>query len=351
MFGLSLLFSRRSPCSIIVQIRTSTKRASGSRTSMKDSAGRRLGPKKYEGQSVKPGEIIMRQRGTKFYPGEHVGIGKDHTIYALEPGIVRYYLDPFHPKRKFIGVALGRGKLLPTPHFAPRSRRFGHVLLDNKKAAIKEEEALPRKLYMVKDSICQEQKLREEKRKERAQKYSKFITEELELNVPRLDSGLDYLLRLRSCLRNGFNLEDAQCYSEKFVKKQIELKASREQWDAKVKDDLLEKVNNTVEILNKSISFDNKFRIIRFISAEEKSTLKVRLIENLKELVSQNKLPKIVDLFNDASHFLSLSEEVRLRRMFLKPLQTGTLKIEGFSPSSRGSRARYNYDTNKIEAF
>ena len=55
---------------VFLQVRNATKRAAGSRTSMKDSAGRRLGPKKYEGQDVSTGEIIMRQRGTKFYPGE-----------------------------------------------------------------------------------------------------------------------------------------------------------------------------------------------------------------------------------------------------------------------------------------
>lgn len=74
----------------------------------------------------------MRQRGTKFYPGENVGIGKDHSIFALEPGVVRYYLDPFHPKRKFIGVALRRDLKLPSPHFEPTVRRFGRFELTNK---------------------------------------------------------------------------------------------------------------------------------------------------------------------------------------------------------------------------
>ena len=65
-----------------------TKKAGGSSRNGRDSAGRRLGVKKYGGELVKPGNILVRQRGTKFYPGENVGIGKDHTLFALKEGKV-----------------------------------------------------------------------------------------------------------------------------------------------------------------------------------------------------------------------------------------------------------------------
>tara|TARA_B100001115_G_C15736456_1_gene359073 strand:- start:6 stop:257 length:252 start_codon:yes stop_codon:yes gene_type:complete len=64
------------------------KKAGGSSRNGRDSAGRRLGIKKFGGQEVIPGNIIVRQRGTKFYPGENVGMGKDHTIFAKEKGKV-----------------------------------------------------------------------------------------------------------------------------------------------------------------------------------------------------------------------------------------------------------------------
>ena len=67
-----------------------TKKAGGSSRNGRDSAGRRLGVKKYGGELVKPGNIIIRQRGTKFYPGENVGIGKDHTLFALKEGKVSF---------------------------------------------------------------------------------------------------------------------------------------------------------------------------------------------------------------------------------------------------------------------
>ncbi len=66
------------------------KKAGGSSRNGRDSAGRRLGIKKYGGEAVIPGNIIVRQRGTKFHPGDNVGMGKDHTIFAKVPGRVAF---------------------------------------------------------------------------------------------------------------------------------------------------------------------------------------------------------------------------------------------------------------------
>jgi large subunit ribosomal protein L27 len=66
------------------------KKAGGSSRNGRDTAGRRLGVKKYGGQVVIPGNIIIRQRGTKFHPGDNVGIGKDHTIFATSEGTVSF---------------------------------------------------------------------------------------------------------------------------------------------------------------------------------------------------------------------------------------------------------------------
>lgn len=67
------------------------KKAGGSSRNGRDSAGRRLGVKLYGGQSAIPGNIIVRQRGTKFWPGEGVGMGKDHTIFATVDGAVTFH--------------------------------------------------------------------------------------------------------------------------------------------------------------------------------------------------------------------------------------------------------------------
>lgn len=66
------------------------KKSGGSSRNGRDTAGRRLGVKKYGGETVIPGNIIIRQRGTKYHPGENVGIGKDHTIFATAEGKVAF---------------------------------------------------------------------------------------------------------------------------------------------------------------------------------------------------------------------------------------------------------------------
>ena len=68
----------------------STKKAGGSSKNGRDSAGRRLGIKKFGGQHVIAGNIIARQRGTKWHPGSNTGIGKDNTIFSLIDGFVKF---------------------------------------------------------------------------------------------------------------------------------------------------------------------------------------------------------------------------------------------------------------------
>ncbi len=67
-----------------------SKKGAGSTRNGRDSNSQRLGVKRFGGQHVLAGNIIVRQRGTKFYPGENVGIGRDHTLFALTEGIVQF---------------------------------------------------------------------------------------------------------------------------------------------------------------------------------------------------------------------------------------------------------------------
>ncbi|HUC63384.1 MAG TPA: 50S ribosomal protein L27 [Alphaproteobacteria bacterium] len=66
------------------------KKAGGSSRNGRDTAGRRLGVKKFGGEIVIPGNILVRQRGTKFHPGQNVGMGRDHTLFALSGGEVEF---------------------------------------------------------------------------------------------------------------------------------------------------------------------------------------------------------------------------------------------------------------------
>ena len=74
-------------------VRHATKKAGGTVKNNRDSAGRRLGVKKFGGEAVVAGNIILRQRGTKWRPGHNVGLGKDHTIFALTDGVVHFTKD------------------------------------------------------------------------------------------------------------------------------------------------------------------------------------------------------------------------------------------------------------------
>ncbi|MEA1919192.1 MAG: 50S ribosomal protein L27 [Campylobacterota bacterium] len=78
------------------------KKGQGSTQNNRDSAGRRLGVKKYGGESVVAGNIIIRQRGTKVHPGKNIGMGKDHTLFALVDGVVAF--ERKDKKRKQVSI-------------------------------------------------------------------------------------------------------------------------------------------------------------------------------------------------------------------------------------------------------
>ena len=78
------------------------KKAGGSSRNGRDSAGRRLGVKKFGSENVIAGNIIVRQRGTKYYPGSNVGMGKDHTLFALTDDKVRFHKGKLD--RQFVSV-------------------------------------------------------------------------------------------------------------------------------------------------------------------------------------------------------------------------------------------------------
>ncbi len=79
------------------------KKAGGSTRNGRDSNPKYLGVKRYGGESVLAGNIIVRQRGTRFHAGDNVGVGRDHTLFALKDGKVRFEHKGL-PKRKFVSI-------------------------------------------------------------------------------------------------------------------------------------------------------------------------------------------------------------------------------------------------------
>ncbi len=82
-----------------------TKKGGGSTKNGRDTAGKRLGLKKFGGETVRAGNIIIRQRGTKYHPGQNVGIGRDFTIFALKDGQVKY--EKFAKSKTRVNVVTG----------------------------------------------------------------------------------------------------------------------------------------------------------------------------------------------------------------------------------------------------
>ncbi|KAJ2451531.1 54S ribosomal protein L2 mitochondrial [Coemansia sp. RSA 2424] len=122
------------------QLRFATKKAGGSSRNGRDSIGRRLGMKKQQDEYVIPGNIIVRQRGTKFHPGENVGMGKDHTLFALQPGYVKVYTDSrVREGRRHIAVAQHKeDNAFPRDPHEKRVRGF--FLVDRTRVALEQQE-------------------------------------------------------------------------------------------------------------------------------------------------------------------------------------------------------------------
>ncbi|RDW88330.1 hypothetical protein BP6252_00362 [Coleophoma cylindrospora] len=121
-------------------VRHASHNQQGAVNKAKDGPGKRLGAKKSGEQYVIPGNIIFRQRGTHWFPGENCAMGRDHTIYATECGYVKYYKDPEkHPKRQYIGVTFERDQVLPLPRNSQRRRRLGMVATKMETAPVMEE--------------------------------------------------------------------------------------------------------------------------------------------------------------------------------------------------------------------
>uniref|UniRef100_A0A060T5B3 Large ribosomal subunit protein bL27m n=1 Tax=Blastobotrys adeninivorans TaxID=409370 RepID=A0A060T5B3_BLAAD len=265
-------------------VRTATKRAAGSRTNMKDSAGRRLGAKRGDGQLVKVGEIVYRQRGTKIYPGENMGIGRDHTLFALEPGYVRYYYDPFHPKRKFAGIALEKDARLPTPHFTPRPRRFGYEpILDPVKAEM-EKNATSRKEYLLTPTLKKQLEEREAKRESRRQGFAAKLDELVPgLSESDKHTASSRLVTIQNYLLGGRSLEQARTFTDADYEQSMQL--AHEYGKDEQALDKLAAYKEVAKKVDGATSFGPEKDLIKYYSPEELSAMAEQTIKDVKQMV------------------------------------------------------------------
>ncbi|KAL5860700.1 hypothetical protein ACOSQ3_002018 [Xanthoceras sorbifolium] len=127
---VTLPFPQQSPFPLTIE--SAHKKGAGSTKNGRDSPGQRLGVKIYGDQVAKPGAIIVRQRGTKFHPGKNVGLGKDHTIFSLIDGLVKF--EKFGPDRKKISVYPREVQPENPNSYRARKREYFRLQREKKKA-------------------------------------------------------------------------------------------------------------------------------------------------------------------------------------------------------------------------
>lgn len=345
-----------------VIVRYATKKASGSRTSNKDSAGRRLGSKLGEGELCKAGQIIYRQRGTRFYPGENVGIGKDHTIFAKEPGFVRYYVDPFHPKRRFIGIALGKDERLPTPHFSPRRRRFGYIEIENEKWAEHEKNLMSRKEAQITPLLKESFEKREQQRQEQASQYEQDLKAFISESSFPFDVAAKRLVEIsRYMVGGGRSYEDSKVLADTDFTQKVNLDKEFERLNEQEASDLLSQYNEVASKLDSTITLSGT-KLAKYYSPEEISEKAQATIQEIKQLVADKEAPFSAELQKQIKSMLdepyfSLAEQKNLARRFIKreaPRRlSDSFTLEDMKKLVKEKKGRiiptWNYDARKVE--
>jgi large subunit ribosomal protein L27 len=346
----------------LVFVRTATKKVSGSSTNNRNSAGRRLGPKKGEGERVKVGDILYRQRGTKFYPGEHVAIGKDHTLVANEVGYVRFYRDPFHPNRKFIGLAIDKDARLPTPHLSPRSRRLGYVPVSDKRD---KEEILnwkPRKETIALPQMLEELEQRKQKREKRKQEFISQVQKlSLNLTEQELDLAGDRLVSIYTCLTNGRTADEARDITDQGFKRENRLKKELMNGDSTHLDSMEFLYDTLVAKLDTVVMFDPEYQLCAYLNVNELKELKKETLDKIKLLsLSENRYTD--DVKNEIKELLrkpcfSLKERVKFSKAFVRnqPPKTETKEftvrdMKNLEKEGKGKIIQnWNYDRRRVE--
>lgn len=279
-----------------------------------------MGPKAYENQFVQPGEIIMRQRGTKIHPGDNVGIGKDHTIFALEPGYVRFYLDPFHPLRKFVGVALKKDLTLPAPHFEPRVRRFGYIPLEGEEAD-KEEAHMSRKEYLAQPELLKRAEKEAEASAQVLAAYTKVVAAKLpQLSAENVKLGAARLQFVANKLSEDESHELAYGQATYNYIYDLDLAVRRGELSSDEADSKKTEYLSFVQDFDSKLSVDFNGVIYKTLSEEARSARKEDISSQLAKFANKKIGPEdkktILGLISEGGVF-SRKERTELKKQYL----------------------------------
>lgn len=348
----------------LVFVRTATKRAAGSRTSMKDSAGRRLGMKRSDGQPVKAGEIIYRQRGTKFYPGENTDIGKDHTIWAKEPGFVKFYYDPFHPKRRLIGVALKREYELPTPHFEPRRRRLGHVPLTTTREIEEEREWLSRKERNAFEELSLEAEQRQAVRTQRLDTLREQVSQFVELSSNEVDAACQRLLDLSVYISGGRDIVASRKMVDAAYIYDLEIACETGKITADEMASKIEEYQVLTSKLDSAVAIDAERKLFKARDQSQLDEMAAQAMQELENITKDAGLPLAKDIEQKVRIIIEQpcfdkSTQVKLQRRFIRAAPPQLIKdsealkqFEEMVKNGKGEIVKsWNYEKRRVENF
>ncbi|KAG7665021.1 MRPL2 [[Candida] subhashii] len=363
---VGLTFPKQSTLFNFSQIRTKKKRAAGSRTNNKNSPGKRLGPKVGDGQFVEQGTIIMRQRGTKLHPGDNTGLGHDHTIFALEPGYVRFYYDPFHPLRKYVGVALKKDYMLPKEHFAPRLRRFGYVELMDEGEKMKEEASMSRKEFLAQPELKRQAEEFEAYKNKRLEEYKKSISEEftgLGLTEQEVENAANRVFDIVQLRKTGQSMSEAReqvtlnfIYELRLALRRGEFTKEEVNTGKKIYSEFAQKIDEVI-----TVNMNNE-QIIKQLSSEELETkrkeVKQQLDSYLTEKTLTDKYRQEVEELIVTPGIFSLTEQEQLREEYLPvvlPLTVPGSVVEEFDtqnpPKGHVVQTIFNEETRSFKTI
>jgi hypothetical protein len=216
---------------------------------------------------------------------------------------VRYYYDPFHPKRRFIGVALSLEDRLPTPHFAPRKRRFGFVPITKPKDLEVEANWLSRQNQKALDFHTAEMQERASKRKQRVEGYKKEL---MDAGISGdIDIAAHRWLSLDTFTRGGRSLEDARQFTDDDYLLELRLAKERGEISEEELRSSTGSYEQLVKELDSIVMLAPNHTVVRSISSEELALRKQAIEDEVKSLTEQK--PVSPENFETARQLLNVA--------------------------------------------
>ncbi len=284
-----------------------------------------------------------------------MSIGRDHTIFANEPGFVQFYFDPFHPKRRLVGIALRKDIRLPLPHWEPRVRRFGHVLLADPVESKREMDHMSRKEYLATPIIKQAEEKRAADREVRKNKWAEIVPKIIDLQGEELNVAINRLISVRAFLSGGRSIKESRDLTTFNFTYDLTLATQRGEIAKEVAEKQKSEYLQVAEKVDATTTFDSRFRLYKSIPSDQKRQKVTKILAKIDELYKQPTFStsetraQIAALIH--SGLIDMPLRVKLIRKYLKR-SPSLERDDEITPSSKQKEVTiksWNYEKKKLE--